>query len=91
MTIAAMQTHFADLTRAKRLTGVIQHRDAMPRVGLAHAARARWPIECAVADQVVGLCLAKHFIYGDVERILHPFKYRVTDSLACAHDGAQLE
>ena len=75
---------------AHSLAVVVDHRNAVARIGPPHAARDRRPLFVRVADDVVDLGLTEHLVDGDAERVAAPVEHRVADRLARAHHRAQL-
>ncbi|CUJ26303.1 Uncharacterised protein [Achromobacter xylosoxidans] len=89
MDIVAIDGDFAGFSGRHRLTGVVQHRDPMARVGPAHAARLGRPALLAVADHVVHFGLAEHFVGRHAQGGLAPLEDGLADAFAGAHDRAQ--
>ena len=63
----------------------VDHGNVVPRVALAHAACTRWPKPVAIADDVVDLRLAKHFIDDHAKFVVAIVKHRIAYRLASAH------
>ncbi len=97
--VAAMHGHLAGRAARALAPVVVDHGDAVARVGAAHAAGARGPTgqrsaiaagrDAAVADDVVDFGLAEHLVDRDAQRVAAPVEDRVADRFARAHDRAQ--
>ena len=86
-----MHRHFAQFANSRFLAVVGDDAYAVPRIRAAHGPGLRRPKRVRVADDVVHLGLAEHFIDRHAERILCPCEYRRADGLAGAHHAAQRE
>ena len=91
MHVQSVQRHVAGFAHRAFLAGLIDHRDAVPRIAHAHAAGLGRPDTGAVADDVIDLGLAKHFVDGDAQLFLAVGKHRIAHRLAGAHDGLQAQ
>ena len=92
-----MQGHVAGSTAWHFVAFIVQHRHTVPRVRAAHAARLGWPsdvaaalrvhVSGAVADKVVDLGLAEHFVHARAQFVAAPLKYRVAHGFTGTHHG----
>ncbi len=64
---------------------VIDDGHSMARVWAPHAAGARGPFLMRVADDVIHLGLAEHFIDRDAKRVATPIEYRLAHRFSSAH------
>ena len=97
--VEPVQRHVTGHAARAFLATVVEHRHTVPWVRPAHAAGARWPtrlafpagidIRAAIADDVVDLGLAEHFVHGHAELVAAIGKHSVAHGLASTHDGAQ--
>ena len=83
--VAPVNRDLAGLTGWHYVGIVVYDRHSMPGIRPPHAAGTRWPLLIRVADDVIHLRLAEHFVDRDAKRIAAPIEYRLTHRLAGAH------
>ena len=91
MNIKTIDSHIAWYAHGAFVAVVVYHRYAVAGVAFAHAARTRWPKPVAVANDVIDLSLAKHFIDHHAQRVFAVIKHRITHRFTRAHQTFELE
>src|SRR6185295_17432781 len=84
----AVHGDFAELAARTLVAGLVDDRNAMPRIRPADGAGLHRPGRLAVADHVVDLGLAEHLVDGHSQLRARPFDHRDANRFARAHDGA---
>ena len=89
MAVKAVQGHVTRHAICTLLPLLVNHRDAVPGVGHANAAGFGRPVARAIANDVIDLGLAKHFIGRDTQLVHAIRKNGIPHRLARAHAGLQ--